>query len=150
MKRLVVENTGWSLFEIVKGTRRPVSDQFSDPKDANADERANIARELQLLRRSGIPPDLQRGNPDLQRVFKWQVQGNPAIWVYVLKAKPSHWRLYCYVAESRRRIIEFIHAVKKKGTKRDPADQEACKRVLSGRFSGRIASAPFPLPGERE
>ena len=143
MNRAPPADTPWRLYEVVKRDRRPVSEAF---QDANREEKANIARELRLLRLAGMPPDRERGIPDIQKCFKWKSPRREEALVHVLKAKPSHWRLYFYV-HRQSRIIEFIYAVAKKENRRDPQDEAACKRVLAGRFDGSYGSAPFDLPG---
>lgn len=139
--------TPWILLEVIKRERRPVSDQFRNPADANAEEQALIVRQLQLLAAAGIPPRPGRVSPILEPWFKWtDVDGNR--WpVYVLKAKPSHWRLYCCVASVSKRNIVFLHAVKKKENKRDQKDRKACERVLDGLHSGRYTAAALAIPG---
>jgi hypothetical protein len=143
MNRAPPADPPWRLYEVVKRDRRPVSEAF---RNANSAELAHIARELRLLRVAGMPPDRERGNPDIQQCFKWKSPRRDQALVYVLKAKPSQWRLYFYVIRQSR-IIEFIYAVAKKENRRDPQDEAACKRVLAGRFDGSYGSAPFDVPG---
>lgn len=145
MNRAPPADTPWRLYEVVKRDRRPVSEAF---QDANSTEQAIIARELQLLRLAGMPPDPERVRPDIQKCFKWKSPSGQQAVVYVLKAKPSPWRLYFYV-QHELRIIEFIYAVAKKENRRDPKDEAACKRILAGRSDGSFGSAPFDLPGGR-
>ena len=141
------DDTPWVLFEVLKHARRPVSDQFRNPADANAEEQALIGRQLRLLAASGIPPGSGKISPLLEPWFKWKDPDGDSWQVYVLKAKPSHWRLYCCVSHVTRREIVFLHAVKKKENKRDRKDRQACKRVLDGLHSGRYGAASLPIPG---
>lgn len=141
------DDTPWVLLEVIKRARRPVSDQFRNPADANAEEQALIGRQLRLLAASGIPPGSGKVSPILEPWFKWKDPDGNSWQVYVLKAKPSHWRLYCCVASVSRREIVFLHAVKKKENKRDGKDRQACERVLDGLHSGRYSAAALPIPG---
>jgi hypothetical protein len=139
----------WQLLEVIKGFRRPVSDQFRDPRHANAHEQACIGRQLRLLEAAGIPPDRSLGAPILEPWFKWQAPDGHRHSVYVLKARPSHWRLYCVIGSQLARQIVFILAVKKKEQSRDPADKAKCEQILEGLHSGRFEAAPLPVPGSR-
>lgn len=145
MNRAPPADTPWRLLEVVKRNRRPVSEAF---QDANSVEQAILARELRLLLLAGMPPDPERVRPDIQKCFKWKSPRRQQAVVYVLKAKPSPWRLYFYVNYTSR-TIEFIYAVAKKENRRDPKDEAACERVLAGRADGSYGSAAFDIPGCR-
>ena len=149
MSAIGSDDTPWELLEVIKRERRPVSDQFRNSADANAGEQALIGRQLRLLIVAGIPPDRSKGAPLLDAWFKWKDPDGHSWKVYVLKAKPSPWRFYCCVASASKRQIVFIHAVKKKETKRDPKDRKACEAVLHGLHSGKFGAAPLPVPGSR-
>jgi hypothetical protein len=135
--------TDWELLEVVRRGRRPCSDAYVE--EANAKELANIFSELRLLQAAGCPPDRLRGAPEVEIVDRY-VNGTLRIPVWVLKAKPSGWRLYFYVRDREQRIIEFLHAVRKKRWKRDPADFERCARILDGVVAGDTESDTLEIP----
>jgi hypothetical protein len=95
------------------------------------------------------------GFPEARRVFK-DGRGHPlvvkkdeAIWL--LKCKPSCWRLYFYVWESEKenekekRII-YVHAVCKKRDGEDPHAAAKARRIFEGIHPGgsRITTFQFP------
>lgn len=137
--------TDWHLLEVVRKKRRPCSDAYSD--SANEQELADIFHELRLLCAAGQPPDTDLGLPKVQKVGKCEFsQIRRKVDVYVLKAKPSGWRLYFYVRNREQREIEFLYAVHKKNDKRDPADLAHCETILIDVLGGRTSCEPLFIP----
>lgn len=134
----------WELFELVRRGRRPCSDAYAD--DANNEELHNVLSQLQLLRAAGCPADREKGQPNYQFVGKHSLESGRTVAVYVLKAKPSRWRLYYFVDDLERKRIVFLHAVSKKTDKRDPEDLKRCKRLLDKLDSGQYELVALDVP----
>jgi hypothetical protein len=67
--------------------------------------------------------------------------------IWLLKCKPSCWRLYFYVWENEKnkRII-YLHAVCKKTTKEDPKDARQARRIHDEIRPGGSAITSFEFP----
>jgi hypothetical protein len=135
----------WEMLEIVVRGRRPCSDEYAEAKD---DDLVKIFRELRLVRATGMPPDRHRGNPDVQ---KWSGRcrgSHKQVVFYVLKAKPSGWRLYFFVPEAPRRRMIFLYAVNKKRDERNQEDFQRLCRYRSDVESRRddISLEPIEIP----
>jgi hypothetical protein len=67
--------------------------------------------------------------------------------IWLLKCKPSCWRLYFYVLENgkEKRII-YVHAVCKKTDAEDPGDATHARSVHDGIGAGGSAITPFEFP----
>lgn len=115
----------WELLEIVVGEKRPCSDAYSR---AAMKDWIHIFRELRLLKAAGCPPDRLLGNPEVD-AWKQQCKGDHHKSIfYVLKAKPSGWRLYFFVPDESKKQIIFLLAVNKKKDERNQEDfQKLCK-----------------------
>ena len=114
----------WILEELLERGRRPCSDAFAD---ANDDDFVSIFSECRLLIAAGVPADKTKGNPEVE-VWKKPCKGDSQkSTFYVLKAKPSGWRLYFYVPDRNQRKVTFLYAVNKKRNERDQSDfQKLC------------------------
>jgi hypothetical protein len=109
----------WELLEIVTGAKRPCSDAYAR---ANTDDLVQIFRELRLLKAAGCPPNRLRGNPEVE-IWKGRCPGaHKACTFFVLKAKPSGWRLYFWLKDSQNRQLVFLYAVNKKRNDRNQED----------------------------
>ena len=89
------------------------------------------------------------GWPQAKREFK-DDQGRSRIvkkddLIWLLKCKPSCWRLYFYVNQKGKQII-YVHAVCKKQDKEDEADAREARRVADGIRPGGSAITPFEFP----
>src|SRR5262245_49599538 len=106
----------WSWAEVKHDGYRPSEIYL---RQADDDDLRAILAAMQLLQAAGVPPDLTRGNPELQRVGKHKPKKAKRKYpIYVLKVKPSPWRLYFWVPH--RGLIELLYVVAKKQDKRDP------------------------------
>lgn len=140
----------WQLLEVVKNGKRPCSDAYLKKGRANDTELIAIFRELRMLRASGQPPDRTKGNPEIEQIGKFEFRDEKKklvrIPVFVLKAKPSSWRLYFYVRNRESKEIEFIYAVSKKTNARNPQDFETCRGILANIFSGATEVCILEFP----
>lgn len=133
----------WILLEAVRGERCLVSDVYAD---ANDEELGDVFTALRLLRAAGCPPDKTKGNPEIEPV-KHKCPGcHKKSLFYVLKAKPSGWRLYFRVKDEARRECEFLYAVHKKKRPRRDEDFNCCCRVADKLDSGKLSRAKLQLP----
>lgn len=67
--------------------------------------------------------------------------------VWLVKCKPSCWRLYCYVLQKEKWII-YVYAVCKKQTEEDSASLRAAKRIVAKIQSRAYSIAPFEFPSD--
>jgi hypothetical protein len=65
--------------------------------------------------------------------------------IWLLKCKPTCWRLYFYVREKEKRII-YVHAVCKKKDKEHPRDAIEARRVADEIRPGGSAITIFEFP----
>lgn len=119
----------WSSWEIA--TKRPPDERGVDWKPRlllNKDldgitekHLAKVATKMRLLERHGHP----EASPfvDYEQCSKSQKR------IWVLKAKPTIWRLYLAIFPERRQLI-YLHAVAKKQWPRDMADCKTAMRRL--------------------
>ncbi|HET7584825.1 MAG TPA: hypothetical protein VFK13_07960 [Gemmatimonadaceae bacterium] len=133
---------GWQLLEVVRGTRRPSSDAYCD---ANDRELATILRQLRLLRLAGCPPERGKGRPRYEKLGQCTFEGR-SVGVYVLKAKPSPWRLYFFVPDREHRRIVFLHSVSKKRDKRDAQDLVRCSTLIGALERGAYSLQEVEIP----
>ena len=84
-----------------------------------------IRNEMKQLRAAGVPPNRQRGRPEMQP-WSGRCPGEHHDTTFlVLKAKPTGWRFYATVDHALH-VITFLYAVQKKTDARDPNDFPAC------------------------
>lgn len=133
----------WRLTEITKGEWRPFSDAFAN---ANLKDLVAIAHELVLLRAAGVPPDKCKGNPEIQAWTGKCRSAHHKTTFYVLKAKPSGWRLYCCIPDPVSREILFLYAVNKKRQDRNPEDFEHLCRLREKLDAGVLGVADLYIP----
>jgi hypothetical protein len=133
----------WSLEEIIVNGRHPGSDPFAD---AGVTDLAMIFNQCRLIIASGIPPDKQKVQPKVQP-WTGKCSGETCkSSFYVLKAKPSGWRLYFMISESEPRTLVLLHAVNKKRNERDPDDFAILCRNRAKLRSGSAFTQPLPIP----
>lgn len=134
----------WKLFEVVRREKRPCSDQYA--KNANDTELQHILSQIALVRVAGCPAPPDKIPANTERVGKYAVLGEPEFAIYVLKAKPSRWRLYFIVANAAQKQIVFLHAVSKKRDRRDPKDVDRSKRIIRDLLRGDYSAKPLEVP----
>ena len=134
----------WLLLETVHRGKNLCSDRYAS---ANNEDLIHVFSALRLLMAAGCPPDECRGRPKTEHVGKYTPAGAEVrVAVFVLKAKPSGWRLYFYVLDRDKRQVEFIHSVQKKTNARDPKDFERCCRVLDKIWAGKTTKETLFIP----
>jgi hypothetical protein len=133
----------WSLLEVVDRGRCLCSDEFLE---ANDEELARVFGELRLLRAAGCPPDETKGSPEIGKVTGKCKGEHAKSTFYVLKAKPTGWRLYFMIQSREQREVVFLYAVCKKEDRRDPEDFHRCCRIFKKLESGRCRLAALELP----
>ena len=108
----------WALCEIEYDregpTQRPVTRELS--AHGKVGERARAIGCLRLLRLQGWP-----------EARKSLLVDEPLEGIFVLKCKPSCWRLYFHVEQTQKMFL-LLHAVCKKAQKRDPNDPKKAAR----------------------
>jgi hypothetical protein len=139
------ETDGWKIIELVIRDDRPCSDTYADARD---EDLVQIFRELRLLRAAGMPPDQHKGNPDVQVWSKQCKNEHQKTKFFVLKIKPSGWRLYFMVPDHQHHRIIFLYAVQKKKHARNQEDFETLCRYRRTLASGRndVRLEPLYIP----
>lgn len=124
----------WKLYEIETfqegGTRRlPVAIALSKapPLDRNR---------LIALRKILLLPTDEWPNP--RRAEVQRVEDD----IFVLKAKPSQWRIYFAPIDAEQRFILLL-AVEKKKNERNPNDIETAKRLLGAYRTKQAGAVPI-------
>ena len=100
-------------------------------------------RKMQMLQDMGLAQakrDMKDSHGQLRLVPKDEV-------IWLLKCKPSCWRLYFYVDENgkEKRFI-YVRAVCKQQDKEDSKDAEKARRIADRIRSGRSRITPFEFP----
>jgi hypothetical protein len=145
MAKRVSRSLGWRTYEVLqrdsngKHTITPFSDALAISGGAP----------VQPIKKMGMLEEI--GWPEAKRCLKDDngkpliVKKNDPIWL--LKCKPTCWRLYFYVWENDKdkRII-YVHAICKKTTKEDSGDAIKAKRIVDGIRSGGSAITAFEFP----
>ena len=136
--------TDWTIYEFIdRRGNTPCSDEFSN---ANDTELADVYESLRLLRAAGVPPDRTRGNPEVEAINHKCPHDHNKTAFFVLKAKPSGWRLYFRIADRETKQIEFLFATNKKKNARDPEDLDRCCTILRAIQSGNCSRAELAIP----
>lgn len=140
----------WELLELVdREGRRPCSGAYEGRGAANTQELKKIYTQIRLLRAAGCPPEDGKRRPTIEKVLDYEFEaagGQHSVPVFVLKCKPSHWRLYFYKPSPNARCVVFLFAVKKKTDKRDPADEDRAGRLLGRVLANSIDVGHLPVP----
>lgn len=128
MSRNLKAALGWTLWQLVARPRsQPPCGLVVDDEIAKAsgEDLRDIRSELRALSAAGIPPDTDLGRPNFDRIpYKCSGSHSKSTF-YVLKAKPSGWRLY-FVADAVHNQIIFLYVVNKKRTPRNTEDYDVC------------------------
>ncbi|MBK5295324.1 MAG: hypothetical protein JJE04_27055 [Acidobacteriia bacterium] len=90
------------------------------------------------------------GWPEAKRSLK-DNYGHPLIVkkdkvIWLLKCKPSCWRLYFYVCDGKEKRIIYVHAICKKADAEDPSDATEARCVYDGIRPGGSAITLFEFP----
>jgi hypothetical protein len=131
---------------------------------ANPFEAVAALKKLEMLKAHGWPGALtgwhyNRGTKNEPRI-ELVDSGPPAI--YLLKCKPSCWRIYFHVVEEKPEAISprgkvgprrggtflILRIVCKKKNKRDPGDLAIAKTRVDAWRAGRLHRKKLSLPGE--
>jgi hypothetical protein len=124
---------GWTALQLVErpDPKTPRGFVIDDAlEDVPRMELDCVRSELRTLQAAGIPPDENLGRPKVEKIREKCPKSQSTNDFYVLKCKPSGWRLYFIVDHDRKRFI-FLYAVHKKQNGRDPADVHVCCNRLA-------------------
>src|SRR5688572_9484772 len=143
-KKSFPDTPPWESFEVVlRGTvdSTPFSDVFfsgdGDPVDT-------ALRKMWLLQFHGWPLARTEMRDPRGKQLRDKVNDDPDLWL--LKSKPSCWRLYFYVYPSKK--IVYLYAVCKKKQKRNSNDGTKARSIyldnLAGAGDRRIVNFTFP------
>ena len=143
VKRVPV--SGWKTYEVYQKDNdgsygiTPFSDALGTPGKISAQPIIKL-RMVQEL-----------GWPEAKRQLK-DGDGHPLIvkkddLIWLLKCKPSCWRLYFYVqkTDTEKRFI-YVHAVCKKTDRENPGDADYARNIANGIRPGGSAITPFEFP----
>ena len=138
----------WESHEVVlrgMGEETPFRDVLFS---GDGDETGTPLRKMWLLQ--------SHGWPEAKRVMRGKKRRKSGLIdradcsereIWILKCKPSCWRLYFCVFQEKHQIV-YLHAACKRRAKRDPAECARACRIfcehLAGPRSGRITRIPFP------
>ena len=137
-------SSGWRTYEVCeKDGQGNCATPFSDALAASGKTATQAINKMRMLQ------DL--GWPEAKRCFQDNC-GHPLIVkkddpIWLLKCKPSCWRLYFYVwkNDNERRII-YVHAICKQSDKEDPRDASKARRIYDKIRGGGSAITPFEFP----
>ncbi|MBZ5634157.1 MAG: hypothetical protein LAO55_13635 [Acidobacteriia bacterium] len=132
--------SGWTAYEIcIKGGDGQWSWPFSDALAAPGSVSAQALNKMRMVRNMGWP-EAQRLRE--RRGKKVVVPKDDVVWL--LKCKPSFWRLYFYVWEKHKRIV-YLHACYKDQRLEDPSDHARARSYYDGIARGTSGASPFDL-----
>lgn len=142
-------SSGWITYEVYQrdSDGRFCITPFSDALASSGTMPTQAVTKMRMVQSLGWPR--------AKRVLK-DDYGHPLVVkkdevVWLLKCKPSCWRLYFYVYENKRkngkekRII-YLHAVCKQQDTEDPSDATEARRVHDGIRPGGSATTLFEFP----
>jgi hypothetical protein len=107
----------------------------------SSDGLGKAARKMLLIQELGWPDAKPLLKDSLGRPLV--VKKDDLIWL--LKCKPSCWRLYFYVWDKGKGIV-YVHAVCKKQDKEDPADAKYARAIADSIRPGGRRITPFEFP----
>jgi hypothetical protein len=138
-------SSGWVTYEVLQrdSAGRPTFTPFSDTLAVSGSIAVQATTKMRMVQ------DL--GWPEAKRVLKDDkgslriVKKDDVIWL--LKCKPSCWRLYFYVwkSEKEKRII-YLLAICKKSNAEDQGDAIEARRIHDAIRPGGSAITPFEFP----
>jgi len=140
----VVLSSRWATYEIAwRDANDETVTPFSDTLGRSGAMARQAVTKMRIVQDTGWPQALhqlkdQYGKP-------WIVRKDDVIWL--LKCKPSCWRLYFYVNKtSKEKRLIYVHAVCKKKDRENPSDASAARRLADQIRSGASAITPFEFP----
>jgi hypothetical protein len=138
-------SSGWKTYEVYQrdSSGEVAITPFSDALAVSGRMPVQPVTKIRIVQDIGWPEAKRRlkdrhGHPLI-------VKKDDRIWL--LKCKPTCWRLYFYVYENGedKRII-YVHAVCKKADKENPHDAVEARRIADGIRRGGSATTPFEFP----
>jgi len=144
-------SSGWTTYEVYQRAADGSYSvtPFSDALASSGTLPTQAVTKMRMLQTLGWP-QAKRSLKD-RHGHPLVVKKDEAIWL--LKCKPSCWRLYFNVWENgkenekEKRII-FVHAVCKKRSDEDPSDAAKARSVFDGIRHGGSAITPFEFPAD--
>jgi len=133
-------SSGWKSFEILDSEDRT---PFSLSLASSGKTAVQAVTKMRMVQELGWP-EAKRSLKDDQGRARIVKKDN-VIWL--LKCKPSCWRLYFYVWEDQEnKQIIYVHAICKKSDDEDPSDAKEARRIADSVRSGenRITAFEFP------
>jgi hypothetical protein len=138
-------SSGWKTYEVFQrdGHGEYAVTPFSDALAVSGSTPTQAITKMRMVQELGWP-EAKRVLTDDQG-HHLIVQKDKVIWL--LKCKPSGWRLYFYVWKNgeEKRII-YVHATCKKKDAEDPNDAAEARSVHDGIRRGGSAITPFEFP----
>lgn len=138
-------SSGWKSYEVIERTQtgEPGACPFSDVLATPGRIAKQALTKMLKAQEIGWPAARSAMKDDIGR--RLIAKKDDDIWL--LKCKPSCWRLYFYVWEKEddKRLI-YVHAVCKQTDEEDPADLTTARAVLNSIRSGGRAITPFEFP----
>jgi hypothetical protein len=136
--------SGWETYEVATRTESGgIATPFFDQLSIGGKTSVQPINKMRLIETLGWE-EARRTLKD-KRGRKLIVKKDNLVWL--VKCKPSCWRLYCYVYEKRQtRQIIYVHAVCKKQDAEDPSDLKTARRIADEIGSGARGIASFQFP----
>jgi hypothetical protein len=125
------------------GNRKVIRAPFSDKLAISGLAATQAITKMRLFQEIGWPE---------ARMALRDSQGHPLIAkkadpIWLLKCKPSCWRLYFYVLHhEKEKWIIYVHAICKKADKENPQDAREARRVVERIRSRASCIRPFVFP----
>lgn len=141
MAALDTGQPAWTSWEVVSPdgegqlTKRPVSSEM----DRCGDQLETPINKMRLFEHHGWPDARSKGVLEISRSDTTA----PKLWI--LKCKPSCWRLYLYVDPPQKRLV-YLYAKCKKKWKQDAEDSRKARRVFQSVQAGRFGIIAFQFP----
>jgi hypothetical protein len=136
--------SGWETYEVAMKTKDGgIVTPFSKQLSAGGKTAAQPINKMRLIQALGWE-EARRKLKD-ERGRKVIVKKDDLVWL--VKCKPSCWRLYCYAYEKQQtRQIIYLHAICKKQDGEDPNDLKTARRTADEIRSGTRGIASFRFP----
>ena len=137
--------SGWVSYEVVQkdSDGNHAICPFSVALATSGTIQAQPLRKMSMVQEIGWPEAKRRLKDDQGRSLI--VKKDEVIWL--LKCKPTCWRLYFYVwEESEDKRIIYVHAVCKKADREYPGDVAEAKRIADEIRRGESCISKFEFP----
>lgn len=136
-------SSGWATYEIIHRDDAGAFSQMPFTEELTASGKAPVQaiQKMRMLQELGLK-EAQAALKD-KNGKKLVVKKDGRIWL--LKCKPSCWRLYFYADENVKQIV-YVYAVCKKQNKEDPADEKKAQRVADRIRPGGSGITAFQFP----